>query len=289
MKYVSAFLFVFAIIAILSPSASAIELIVTDDATPNARPGDASGNMGGRGNNPYGFLGAETVNPAGNYVENERILMKWDLTGVAGIAGDATVRLMLHRDRGRSIAAELYKIKANNAAWTENTLTPDTIDGSNGWNGGVMLSAETGNLTTSGLSSGTGMAAADDGYEGATAGDLTPLDTVNWTPGQEQGGGACADGECGGAFVTWTVPQSVVQGWINDSSSNAGLILIQGNETNNPGAFWVPYSKDGSNDFFQANMSEPTLIFDVPEPGSVFLLSLGVLCLVATRRRQRSR
>ena len=283
MKRFVAFLFAFAIIAILIPSASAVELLVTDDASPNARPGDGSGGQGGRGSNPFGFLGAETVSV--DFVESERVLMKWDLTGVAGIAGDATLRLIMHNDRGGG-TAELYKIKASNAAWTEGTLSPGTIDGSNGWNGGMMLSAETGDLRTSGLSDGDLQANADDGFEGVNNGDTAAVASSVWTGGQKQdGSGACAAGDCAGETWNITIPGAVIQNWINNPADNGGLIMMDHDETNHTGSFYmVTLSKDNNNGDTTLG---PTLIFDVPEPGSVFLLSLGALCLVATRRRQR--
>jgi hypothetical protein len=77
--------------------------------------------------------------------------------------------------------------------------------------------------------------------------------------------------------VTWTVPQAVIQGWLDNPLSNNGIAIVSGN---------------GSTLTFQSTenpllISPPRLIFNaaIPEPTASFLL--GGVCVIVCFRRNR--
>ena len=104
--------------------------------------------------------------------------------------------------------------------------------------------------------------------------DVTPLDTetITFNPG----------GGLGPRFVSWTIPGSVVQSWINSPGSNNGLVL-------------VTKTTPGQQDLIFASREAglgvaPRLTFAVvPEPASLALALPGVLPLIFALRGRRKR
>lgn len=77
-------------------------------------------------------------------------------------------------------------------------------------------------------------------------------------------------------WISWTVPASVVQSWIDAPSSNFGLMLDPPNY-DDPELSWG----------CRESSFAPTLTFEAtPEPGSVALLALGGLMSMRRRRHR---
>ena len=77
-------------------------------------------------------------------------------------------------------------------------------------------------------------------------------------------------------WFTWYIPGSLVQEWIDNPTSNNGLLLLP-NGTNRP-EFMFHSNSSGSN--------EPTLTFEyIPEPMTLLLMGCGVLPLMRKKRK----
>lgn len=157
-------------------------------------------------------------------------IMRWTLASVpAGEVAIADGNLKLTRStsgvpsnnlNGTQIF-EVYKIKAANAGWAEgtgNVAGSNPVTANNGgstwsnlsynsdsglaisWNGGFGLGME-----------GTG------GYEGVTAGSATPISTFTFDNGGSTTGGPTT--------VNISIPKDVINGWIANPATNAGLYI----------------------------------------------------------------
>jgi hypothetical protein len=180
-------------------------------------------------------------------------IMKWSLGSVpsgytAATNGTLTLTINGSSDNPNWHIYDIYLVNSANAAWAEASATWAKLNqgSSVDWTGGPGLGGFTEGL----------------GY------DATPLDSETWTTGQ--------------TTLQFTIPQSVLNGWL--SGSNAGILIRDQDES------WTNTSTDG---FLVIRSSEhgtgpgPTLTFTaVPEPGSILLLGLGMIALVAQRRRR---
>lgn len=158
-----------------------------------------------------------------------RDIFRFDLTGFPEAISDGVFKLHVtpiqYENKYDGRTAELYKIKASNAAWIEGTGNKDlnppafALEGEpnwyyrdlpNEWDGGPGLGPN---------SNGSGMALPEDGYEGY--GDLLPLSTVTGGPDIQP-------------FDVWefSIPKDLINDWINDPDVNAGLLLRDSDEDN---------------------------------------------------------
>ena len=109
---------------------------------------------------------------------------------------------------------------------------------------------------------GAGLGSPGGGSYGASV-----LDTFAWTSSSS------------GSF-SLTIPQSVIQSWVNNPSGNNGLLLRAASED------------DGSRLFLSTSddatvSNRPQLVFDVdiPEPTGIALLAVGAAMLLRARRK----
>ena len=82
--------------------------------------------------------------------------------------------------------------------------------------------------------------------------------------------------------ILFTIPSSVVQGWIDNAGTNYGLIMIS--NTNAYRKDLVFASREGA--------ASPSLSFDatpVPVPATMLLFGSGLVCLVGTRLRRKKK
>jgi hypothetical protein len=80
--------------------------------------------------------------------------------------------------------------------------------------------------------------------------------------------------------VTFTIPEAVLQGWVNSPSSNFGVVIIESNSwSGDQGHSDIPYITSGP--------GSPTLSFNAtPEPSSVALIVVGLAGFRFMRRRR---
>ncbi len=223
--------------------ASMVTVTATEDTRLEGR-SDLQHNV--NGSNTLVAVGTDLGNPA----EVQRAIVFFDLTGQADPIGDATLSFVVRDLRtfaGQSVSVHL--IAAANAGWTDANADWIDLDDSvsTPWTGGGGL----------GSPGGTGFG--------------TALGTYTFTAG-----------DVAGTTVSWTIPQAVIQGWIDDPSSNAGLLLYETTEgiTND---FVFLYSSEAA-----SSSNFPSLSYSVPEP-STFVMMAGALCglgLIGWRRRR---
>ena len=276
-------LLVFTIVAVLVPTAWAIELVPTNDDDPTPRPGNGTTHTMRNINRL--FIAGETggTPPGAAPYDYGRGIMHWDLTGVSGISGDAILRLTVVRDRAYDGTLDVYKIKAANAGWNEDDVDAQDLSHLGGvpWVGGELLSALN-TLQVDGGTNGSGMANADDGFEGVTAGDLNPIASHTYID--------LSGGDCVGCTFDITIPGQVVQEWINNPSGNAGIIFMDRNEEafSNANVVVESYFVLASRNHADANL-HPLLIFQVPEPSSLLLAGMGLAGLLLCLWRKKNR
>ena len=262
-------LMVFAIWTVYSVSALAIELDPIWDIHMNPKSPAV--------NNAFDRLDAGGELPA-NPRDFSRLMMRWDLTGVSGIVGDATLRMTVSNQRTYNRVLEVFKIKSGNGGWTETNVTPALGPGGTPWVGDLGGGIEDDAMGPN--STGMGQALATDGYEGA--GGLNALDAINFISL------SLVDGDT----IEFTIVQSVIQQWLTDPDGsigiNAGLVIRDSNEDsfNGPGGgsdFFLFHSREG------ADGNRPKLIFQVPEPSSLVLAGMGLAGLLLCLWRKRNR
>jgi hypothetical protein len=257
--------------------------------------------------------GANAHTRAINASSNERNLWRFDLSGMSGqnveVTSDATLTLT-SGGGATGFTYKLFQIAAANAGWVESTnnitLNPSSASFPNKSNNGdptwwyksidnATYAGTTGFATSnvqdttsipwaSGQTSQGNAGSSPEGYAN-TGGLWNPIDLVDQNPATVASNyltmgnmDPVASGTvpANGVAVSFMIPKAMVQSWIDNPGSNAGLL--------------GRYLNTATSDF---NSSEagtalrPTLAFDyqtVPEPASVSLLSLGVLLLVYRRR-----
>ena len=182
-------------------------------------------------------------------------ILRWTLTSVPPgelADSDGTVTLHVASEGGTFTGQtiEAYAIVPANAGWNESTPgnyaswdyrnTPDSVTPGTPWVGGSGLGAFTPGL----------------GY------GLTALDGVTWTGANTP--------------ITLTIPHALIDGWLANPGSNAGIVLRQQTAVLTAGFLRIHSSEAGGG-------LEPTLAFAIPEPSSLWLVGVGSFALLRRR------
>ena len=108
------------------------------------------------------------------------------------------------------------------------------------------------------------------GFQTSDAGPTLSTRVVNW-------------GSDKFTYVSWTVPASVVQSWIDNSGNNKGLFFF--GSTPNGSTDLLFSSKEGAN---APQLTFQTASVPLPKPAAVGLILLGGLGLISLTRRRFS-
>lgn len=210
-------------------------------------------------NQNYGTAGSIQFGSVGT--EIRKTLLRFDLTAFAGMQldGDATFTMYQRNPFGTRVEVSLYQISAANAGWNEGNGGTGAADpGESAWNFLSQGSPATPWAGSAGLST-----AGVDFLTG-------PIVTFDYIP----------SGVNGTAFNI-TIPGWVLQGWIDDPSTNAGMLLVANTQTT--GAYGSFYNNVASQGV------RPSLTFAVvPEPSTIALIVAGAFGLLAFKRHRRA-
>lgn len=210
-------------------------------------------------NQNYGAAGSIQFGSVGT--EIRKTLLRFDLTAFAGmqIEGDATFTLYQRNPFGAEVKVSLYQISAANAGWNEGNGGTGAADpGESAWNFLSQGSPATPWAGSAGLST-----SGVDFLSG-------PLVTFDYIPSGVNG-----------TAINITIAGSVLQGWIDDPSSNAGLLLVANTQmAGEYGTFYNNMAVQGV---------RPSLNFAVvPEPSTIALIVAGAFGLLTFRRHRRA-
>ena len=198
----------------------------------------------------------------------QRSILRFDLNGLTGMmaADNPTLKLSVEGSQYAGRTMEVYKIKPANAGWIEGrgASIRDESDpanpGESTWNNRAHPATPWVGGPGLGLP-GIG------GYEGVTANSTAPLDSVVYN---------------NEPVINLSIPKAVIDSWIANPASNAGLLLRDSNEAtvSTPKGIRL-YSKD------QAGTSlAPMLTFDAVTPFNTLIFQQGVDGYVGTQDTQ---
>ncbi|MCA9260429.1 MAG: hypothetical protein KDA61_14555 [Planctomycetales bacterium] len=252
--------------------------------------------------------GATVETRAINGSTNTRALWRFDLSGMSGknidVTGDAVLTLTSSA-AASAVMYHLYQIAPANAGWQESTnaigLNPTTAavranDGDPTWwykaidtdaNSDTTLPSEdtTSVLWASGQAAIGGIGSNAEGYAN-TGGLWNPIDLIDQDPSTiasdyltmgNMDPVASSELPANGTTTSFIIPEAMIQSWIDDPASNAGLLGRAA------ASAFLEFSSSEANTVSR----RPTLSFDfqvVPEPTAWLLAGLAAFAL-GTRRR----
>ncbi len=206
--------------------------------------------------------GVDVLWSFGSDSEPRKSLLRFDLAALARAQVlSATLRLAHNTDGLGSPSfsdrkTELFKISQQNAGWVEGGFAIQSPPGLATWN------SKSQDITQWAGSPGLNSPGTD--Y------DLVPL-----------GSFTSSKSDPDGTFYEVSFSDlSFLQEWIDDPSTNAGLLLQSEQPVSGQGIFSV-YSSEAENVAYQPLL---TIEFIIPEPSTHVLLALGILTIVGRRR-----
>ena len=193
-------------------------------------------------------------------------LNQWDLSS---LTGETVTSVSLVFDVAETFAnpnhgstldtISIHEIFSTNAGWLEGG---QVVNGTNvETNGGATFNFQSQTSATTGTA--WQDAAGNDLSNLLGAFDTTAIDSI---AGYDQGTGPDT--------VSFNLPVALVQGWVDDPSSFAGLVLQSNDDGDNFGRF-----------NFLGNPATLTIVTAVPEPAAGVVVVLGGLIAFARRRR----
>ena len=257
--------------------------------------------------------GTNGTTRSANTGTNERVLHRFDLSGMTGqgvtVTGNGTITLTTATVNGLAADYKLYQIAAGNAGWQESTLNivhnPSTaaVPANNGDPTWFYKSIDTNSPNTpqtlaaadttsvkwlSGQTSTGGNGSNPEGYAN-TGGLWNWIDLVDQEPSTVASSyttmnnmdpvatASLAASTPQFTQIAFTIPAAMIQAWIDDPSTNAGLL---GRQTSS--SSWdFASSQNGT------ISRRPTLSFDyvVPEPGTLGVAAIGGAVMLLRRRK----
>lgn len=258
--------------------------------------------------------GANGTTRTANAGTNERVLHRFDLSGMSGqnviVTSPGTITLYTGTVPAVTSTYGLFQIAAGNAGWTESTkniahnpstaAAPGANTGDPTWfykhvDASLPVTTLSSADTTSekwlsGYVTAVGNGNNPEGFGAPnwSAGLWNNIDLVDQDPStavlaptdmatkmDAVATASVAGATVAGTAITFTIPAAMIQSWIDNPSANAGLL---GRQTGS--SSWDFRSSQSG-----TTAQRPTLTFDyvVPEPASLCLLSVGGLML---RRRR---
>jgi hypothetical protein len=235
----------------------------------------------------YNDSAANTLAANGSVVGNNQV---YSSSAYAGwITVNAIYRGLIRFDNldayigsGSDVQSAVLQVRNLNPPQQDRTVTVEfyAIDPANyGWYAGTLhqaFEAETAtwNWKASGATSadpGVAWAGGDGlGSPGGGGYAATPFATVNMTDAA--------------AVYDITVPLSLVQGWIDTPTTNAGIFIRIADETNDAGNIvGLNGVKPATNE-----SQRPALILTIPEPATWVLIAAGLTTLMVFRRRRQA-
>jgi hypothetical protein len=197
--------------------------------------------------------------------EERRALIRFDLSALTGknlTVNSVTMKLAeITNASPDNVTVYFYPITAANAAWQQGTSTDITHPANPGEATWDHLAAPSTNWAGS---AGLSTPGTDYVNTAAATGTYKPTDAT-------------------GTIVSFTLPTSLVQSWIDNPSDNAGLLLLTNNDSTNG---YYRFAEYGTSENATPEM-RPQLVLDVsgvPEPASLFLLAAAPLMLLRRRR-----
>lgn len=216
--------------------------------------------------------GANQSIPVGyNTFNIRRALMRFDLSSLSLAPGEsvASASITLNLNAAPVSGAEeigVYEVALANVGWVEGTANGTRQVGSSSFNYRITESTDPASTTWDGGSNG-----ALEGWPGST----TPMDTATVDVGTALG-----------TDFTFDLDLTLVESWINNSSTNAGVVFSPTAGPANSNNYLASFdsSEDGTIAF------RPSLeVSIIPEPSAAgVLVGLGALAFacVGTRRRR---
>lgn len=207
---------------------------------------------------PNQNYGTTTSIQAGSVTgEKRKALIRFDLSAFSGytVQGDATFTLYQRNPFGAQTDMSLYQISAANAGWIQGNGGNPADPGEAAWNFKIQGAPQTAWAGSAGLStSGTDYLA-------------TALNTFTYVPGVN------------GTAVNITIAAAVLQGWIDNPSSNAGMLLVA--DTITAGQYGTFYNSAATQSV------RPKLVFTavaIPEATTMGLFGVSSVALLLARR-----